>query len=81
MRSRLMLACLVAQGCNFLLLDEPLNHLDIPSRSQFESALAGFGGTILAVSHDRYFIQRFATRIWEIDAGELHSVLPELNEE
>jgi ATPase subunit of ABC transporter with duplicated ATPase domains len=81
MRSRLTLACLVAQGCNFLLLDEPLNHLDIPSRSQFEAALAGFGGTLLAVSHDRYFIQRFATRIWEIDQGELHNELPELNED
>ena len=71
MRSRLALACLVAQGCNFLLLDEPLNHLDLPSRNQFERALSGFEGTILAVAHDRYFIQSFATRIWEIEEGEL----------
>jgi ATPase subunit of ABC transporter with duplicated ATPase domains len=71
MRSRLALACLVASGCNFLLLDEPLNHLDLPSRSQFERALAGFDGTILAVVHDRYFIQRFATRVWEIEEGVL----------
>ncbi len=73
MRSRLALACLVAQGCNFLLLDEPLNHLDLPSRNQFERALAGFEGTILAVAHDRYFIQSFATRIWEIKEGRLQS--------
>ena len=63
-RSRLMLACLVARGCNFLLLDEPINHLDVPSRERFEQALAGFDGTILAVTHDRYFIARFAARIW-----------------
>ena len=63
-RSRLMLACLVARGCNFLLLDEPINHLDVPSRERFEQALAGFDGTILAVTHDRYFIDRFAARIW-----------------
>jgi ATP-binding cassette subfamily F protein 3 len=71
MRSRLSLACLVAQGCNFLLLDEPLNHLDLPSRAQFEKALGSFEGTILAVVHDRYFMQRFATRIWEINKGVL----------
>jgi ATP-binding cassette subfamily F protein 3 len=63
-RSRLMLACLVARGCNFLLLDEPINHLDVPSRERFEQALAGFKGTILAVTHDRYFIDRFAARVW-----------------
>ncbi len=66
-RSRLMLAKLVAQGCNFLLLDEPINHLDIPSREQFEQALAGFEGTVLAVVHDRYFIQRFATEVWILE--------------
>ena len=72
-RSRLSLACLVAQGVNFLLLDEPLNHLDIPSRARFEQALAGFEGSILTVVHDRYFIQRYATRIWEIRQGDLLS--------
>jgi ATP-binding cassette subfamily F protein 3 len=65
-RARLSLACLVAQGCNFLILDEPINHLDIPSRTQFEKALSEFEGTILAVVHDRYFIERFATQIWEV---------------
>jgi ATP-binding cassette, subfamily F, member 3 len=66
-RSRLSLACLVAKGCNFLLLDEPINHLDIPSRVRFEEALSEFEGTILAVIHDRYFIQTFATTIWEVE--------------
>jgi ATP-binding cassette subfamily F protein 3 len=63
-RARLALARLVASGCNLLLLDEPINHLDIPSRTQFEETLARFDGTILAVVHDRYFIERFATDIW-----------------
>lgn len=63
-RSRLMLALLVARQCNFLLLDEPLNHLDLPSQEAFEAALSGFEGTILASAHDRYFIDRFAQVIW-----------------
>ncbi|MFL7891774.1 MAG: ribosomal protection-like ABC-F family protein [Anaerolineales bacterium] len=66
-RSRLQLASLIIQGCDFLLLDEPINHLDIPSRTQFEHALSGFDGTVLAVVHDRYFIQRFASEIWILD--------------
>ena len=70
-RARLMLACLVASGCNLLLLDEPINHLDIPSRARFEQALAIFEGTVLAVVHDRYFIQGFASEIWEIRQGSL----------
>jgi ATP-binding cassette, subfamily F, member 3 len=70
-RARLALASLVATGCNFLLLDEPINHLDIPSRTMFEQALAQFEGTILAVVHDRYFIEQFATKIWLLEAGEL----------
>ena len=70
-RSRLSLACLVVQGCNLLLLDEPLNHLDLPSRDQFENALASFEGTLLVVTHDRYFIQRAATHLWEMRGGGL----------
>jgi ATP-binding cassette subfamily F protein 3 len=66
-RARLTLATLVVQGCNFLLLDEPINHLDIPSRSRFEQALTQFNGTVLAVVHDRYFIQRFASETWILD--------------
>lgn len=70
-RARLTLAGLVAQGCNFLLLDEPINHLDIPSRARFEQALTAFEGTTLAVVHDRYFIERFATEIWEVADGKI----------
>lgn len=70
-RARLTLACLVADGCNFLILDEPINHLDIPSRTQFENALSEFDGTILAIVHDRYFIDGYATQIWEIKEKKL----------
>ncbi len=70
-RARLNLACLVAQGCNFLLLDEPVNHLDIPSRARFEQALDRFDGAILAAAHDRYFIRAFASEIWRIEEGKL----------
>ncbi len=70
-RARFTLACLVAKGCNFLMLDEPLNHLDLPSRAQFENALASFTGTILIVVHDRYFIQRYATCLWQIKDNAL----------
>ncbi len=73
-RARLALACLVARGCNFLLLDEPLNHLDLPSRAQFEQALADFEGTILTVVHDRYFIERYATHVWQIQEKELKTL-------
>jgi ATP-binding cassette subfamily F protein 3 len=66
-RSRLELAMLVAQGYNFLILDEPINHLDIPSRTHFEQALAQFDGTVLAVVHDRYFIDRFAHEVWLVE--------------
>lgn len=74
-RARLVMARLVAVGCNFLLLDEPINHLDIPSRAKFEQAMLAFKGTVLAVVHDRYFIRRFATRVWAIHDGELGSYL------
>jgi ATP-binding cassette, subfamily F, member 3 len=70
-RARLQLGLLVAQGCTFLLLDEPINHLDIPSRARFEEALANFKGTILAVVHDRYFIERFASDVWTVKDGKV----------
>jgi len=70
-RARLQLALLVAEGCTFLLLDEPVNHLDIPSRARFEAALANFRGTVLAVVHDRYFIERFASHVWSIEDGKI----------
>jgi ATP-binding cassette subfamily F protein 3 len=71
-RARLELALLVAQGCTFLLLDEPINHLDIPSRARFEQALTNFEGTVLAVVHDRYFIERFASDLWLVEDGHIH---------
>jgi ATP-binding cassette subfamily F protein 3 len=74
-RARLMLALLIAQGCNFLLLDEPINHLDIPSRERFEQALNQFPGTVLAVAHDRTFIQHVATGLWELREEEIRNVL------
>lgn len=70
-RALLILARLIAAGCNCLLLDEPVNHLDIPSREHFEQALAGFDGAVLAVVHDRYFIERFASEIWRVVDGRI----------
>ena len=62
-QSRLMLCKLVLSGPDLLILDEPTNHLDIPSREHLEEALQGFNGTILTVSHDRYFLDRIADRL------------------
>jgi ATP-binding cassette subfamily F protein 3 len=73
-RTRLLLAKLVAGGCNCLLLDEPINHLDIPSRTQFEQALSRFEGAVLAVVHDRYFIQLIADEIWWVENGGIRRV-------
>jgi len=70
-RARLALALLVARGCTFLVLDEPINHLDIPARERFEQALEAFDGTILAVTHDRYFLDRFAERVLALRGGHL----------
>jgi ATP-binding cassette subfamily F protein 3 len=73
-RSRLALALLAVRGCNFLLLDEPINHLDIPSRESFERAMARFEGAVLAVVHDRYFIDRLATTLWLMEGGRVRAV-------
>ena len=72
-RSRVMLAKLFLMGANCLLLDEPTNHLDIPAREVLEEALRDFGGTLIVVSHDRYFVDQVATAIWELDAGTLRT--------
>ncbi len=69
--SRLRLCILMKEDVNFLILDEPTNHLDILSREWIEDALEDYGEALLLVSHDRYFIRRFATRIWELRDGEL----------
>ncbi len=68
-QSRLRLCMLMDGEINFLILDEPTNHLDIAAREWIEDAVESYDGTLLFVSHDRYFINRFATRIWEL-AGE-----------
>ena len=66
-RARLTLAKLILKKVNLLIMDEPTNHLDIGSCDALENALLAFDGTIIAVSHDRYFINRIATRIIELD--------------
>ena len=65
-RSRLQLALLVLSGANFLLLDEPTNNLDIASAEVLENALDEFNGTVLVISHDRYFLDRTVNRIFEL---------------
>ena len=70
-QSRLRLCMLMKSDINFLILDEPTNHLDIASREWIENALDDYGGTLLFVSHDRWFTDRFATRIWELKDGKL----------
>jgi len=70
-RSRLRLCMLMDEKINFLILDEPTNHLDIASREWIEGAVEEYEGVLLFVSHDRYFIDRFATRIWELQDGKI----------
>ncbi|MGD9894111.1 MAG: ribosomal protection-like ABC-F family protein [Dehalococcoidia bacterium] len=73
-RTRLQLARLVLRGCNLLLLDEPLNHLDIEGREHFEAALDAFEGTVIAVAHDRAFLHSFARRLIEVRNGRVRVV-------
>ena len=70
--SRLRLCILMKEDVNFLILDEPTNHLDILSREWMEDALADYSEALLFVSHDRWFISRFATRIWELEGGRIN---------
>ena len=70
-RSRLQLTRLVLSGANFLLLDEPTNNLDIPSAEVLEAALEEFDGTVLVISHDRYFLDRIVDRIVALEDGAL----------
>ena len=71
-QSRLRLCMLMDEKINLLVLDEPTNHLDLDSREWIESAVEEYGGNLLFVSHDRYFIDRFADRIWTLEGGEIH---------
>lgn len=68
-RNRYALARLLLQPSNFLLLDEPTNHLDMRAKDVLLESLADFGGTVLLVSHDRYFIDKLATRVFEVEGG------------
>jgi ATP-binding cassette subfamily F protein 3 len=71
-RARLALALLALDGANLLLLDEPTNHLDIPAQEALQEVLQDFPGTILLVSHDRFFIDKLATQIWDLRGGKLY---------
>ena len=70
-RTKVLLAAMFLKENAFLLIDEPTNHLDIDSREWIEEAVEAYDGTLLFVSHDRYFINRFATRIWELTDGTI----------
>lgn len=69
--TRLRLALLIHQKPNLLLLDEPTNHLDIASREALEDALQGYQGTVLAISHDRYFVNQVSGKVWDLNQGRL----------
>jgi len=70
-KSRLKLCLLMQSKVNFLILDEPTNHLDIESREWIEDAISDWEGTMLFISHDRYFLNKFASRIWSMQGGEI----------
>lgn len=70
-KSRLKLCLLMQTNVNFLILDEPTNHLDIQSREWIEDVISDFNGTILFVSHDRYFLDKFAEKIWFMENGKI----------
>ena len=74
-RSRLQLALVVLSGANFLLLDEPTNNLDIASAEVLEQALEDFEGTVLVISHDRYFLDRTVQRLWVLEEGNMKEYL------
>ena len=71
-KARVSLAKLMMSDANFLILDEPTNHLDITSKEILEEAISGYTGTVLYVSHDRYFINKTATRVFELTSKQLY---------
>jgi ATP-binding cassette, subfamily F, member 3 len=70
-RTRLRCCLLMLSRSNCLVLDEPTNHLDIPAVETLESALESYDGTVVAVSHDRYFLERIVDRVLEVDGGRV----------
>jgi ATP-binding cassette subfamily F protein 3 len=74
-RARVSLLKLMLQGSNFLLLDEPTNHLDAASREELENTLLEYGGTLLIISHDRYFINKLADRVLALDKNGVKEYL------
>lgn len=70
-QSRLRLCMLMDEKINLLILDEPTNHLDVASREWVECAIDEYEGTLIFVSHDRYFVEKFATRVWELENGSI----------
>lgn len=73
-KSRVLLACILSHPVNFLVLDEPTNHLDIKSREVLLNALKNFPGTVMMVSHDRYFLRELTTKVFEIDRHQLNII-------
>ncbi len=71
-RNRYALAKILVSPANFLLLDEPTNHLDLRAKDVLLEAVSSFTGTVIFVSHDRYFIDRVATRVFEVEGGHMH---------
>jgi ATP-binding cassette subfamily F protein 3 len=71
-RNRYALARILVSPANFLLLDEPTNHLDLRAKDVLLEAINNFTGTVIFVSHDRYFIDRLATRVFEVEGGKVH---------
>lgn len=73
-KARVAILKLMLSGCNFLLLDEPTNHLDISSREALETALEAYGGTVFIISHDRYLINKIATKIYTLSTDGIDTI-------
>ncbi|MGZ3690037.1 MAG: ABC-F family ATP-binding cassette domain-containing protein [Pseudobdellovibrio sp.] len=78
-KSRVILACILSHPVNFLVLDEPTNHLDIKSREVLLNAIKTFPGTVMMVSHDRYFLKEITTKVFEIDKNQLNVIEGDYN--